>query len=646
MLVFCVCLLVFFASVGAKTPFMSEYEFSRQRDELMAKEWMFAGHAMDLTDDEKIVDNYLEYLKWQEFMATKDRFPPSVGLESVLDHIVNSKVFKTLKTFPKGGNMHLHENHVLSKSKMLDIVYSSDDYEHLYVAVNVSNNYKWRLDFFLNPPKGWEKVKGNPKYTKEKLLPHMHLLGSMTEYAKENPTNSGQRWKETDPMFSRLGSEVIANANIKEKYLKGILEAAVEENVQYLETRTSLSGRLYVLDSDPKYTSNHGKRYIDTSDGELEIQQSIQTIDAFVKKNPHFIGLRKIANSFRRKTMQEMYIDMEKAIRMHLKYPNYIAGFDMVGEEDRGNSLLYYMEDFLKLYDNATGESRVPFYLHNGETNWPDDLLTASNANDPVGTLQNTYEAVLLGAKRVGHGLGYFKHPYLLDLLKQHQTAIEVCPVSNQLLGYTADLRNHPAINFIRMGVPVILGADDPATFGYNYFTADWYEAFMGWGLRLPDLKKLAINSLHYSAMTTKEKVSAINEKWKPAYSKFIADIKREACSIDFSNTTNEPFIARIFPREGPMKASSKIHVFGRNFEQAICQGVVCKFDNTMTSGSYVSGQQLSCKVPDFKSIGKTDVGNSVPVRLRVSVDGGATFLPYNSQFTYVSDGTSEPFIG
>jgi adenosine deaminase len=54
--------------------------------------------------------------------------------------------------------------------------------------------------------------------------------------------------------------------------------------------------------------------------------------------------------------------------------------------------------------------------------------------------------------------------------------AIEANPVSNQMLGYVPDQRHHPAITYLRYGIPVVLGADDPATFGYNEFTLDWLQ--------------------------------------------------------------------------------------------------------------------------------------------------------------------------
>ena len=35
---------------------------------------------------------------------------------------------------------------------------------------------------------------------------------------------------------------------------------------------------------------------------------------------------------------------------------------------------------------------------------------------------------------------------------------------SNQILGFIPDIRNHPAAHYLRAGVPIVLGADDPGS--------------------------------------------------------------------------------------------------------------------------------------------------------------------------------------
>jgi adenosine deaminase CECR1 len=133
----------------------------------------------------------------------------------------------------------------------------------------------------------------------------------------------------------------------------------------------------------------------------------------------------------------------------------------------------------------------------------------------------NLYDAILLGAPRIGHALALFKHPLLLREVKRRGIAIEVCPVSNQILGFAGDLRMHPAAQYINSGLAVVLSSDDPGIF-QSSLSHDFYAAFMSWGLDLRALKQLAMNSLRYSTMTEDEKTRAL-EVWRERWSAFIA---------------------------------------------------------------------------------------------------------------------------
>ncbi|XP_076075841.1 uncharacterized protein LOC143046567, partial [Mytilus galloprovincialis] len=209
--------------------------------------------------------------------------------------------------------------------------------------------------------------------------------------------------------------------------------------------------------------------------------------------------------------------------------------------------------------------------------------------------------------------------------------AVEVNPISNKMLGYVADQRHHPAITYLRYGIPVILGSDDPGTFGYDEFTVDWYEAFKSWGLTLADLRHLALNSLQYSSLSSSEKIAAI-QKWNILYNDFIINTKGSACSESFQNTV--PQVFRIFPQEGHVTGGTNIQVFGRNFQVAICQKIICRFGNIITKGRYVYNNRIVCKSPNQPQTTNGVTTNHVPFSF--SLDGGHTFLSKTFTFSYL----------
>ena len=69
---------------------------------------------------------------------------------------------------------------------------------------------------------------------------------------------------------------------------------------------------------------------------------------------------------FRRKaSKEEVMKGVKEAIEMRHKHADIVAGFDLVGREDQGNSLLYYIDALL--YPAKAG-IHLPFFFHAGET--------------------------------------------------------------------------------------------------------------------------------------------------------------------------------------------------------------------------------------------------------------------------------------
>jgi len=143
----------------------------------------------------------------------------------------------------------------------------------------------------------------------------------------------------------------------------------------------------------------------------------------------------------------------------------------------------------------------MPTFFHAGETH--------------ERTCQNIHDAIMLGTKRIGHGFQIQLFPYLQDLVKEKDICIEVCPLSNMVLGYTKDLRTHPVSYMLSKGIQASISSDDPGLFGYEGVTLDYVYATGAWSLTLRDLKQMSLNGITYSSVTDekKEHLKTIFEK-------------------------------------------------------------------------------------------------------------------------------------
>lgn len=86
------------------------------------------------------------------------------------------------------------------------------------------------------------------------------------------------------------------------------------------------------------------------------------------------------------------------------------------------------------------------------------------------------------------------------------------------LIGYTRDLRCHPARSMLHYGVPISISSDDPCFFDYEGVTLDYVYVFIAWELDIADLKKLCLNSLEYSSVSAEEKKVLgffFEQRWK-----------------------------------------------------------------------------------------------------------------------------------
>jgi len=416
------------------------------------------------------------------------RFPPSEPFYAVKKEIEQTELFRFLRGMPKGGVLHLHT----SSTAPADWLITHGIREpNCYVCwpADQGKAIKGQIGFFRadKVPAGYQAV---PALLAADAAFPDQLRALLTINATDARRTNLEIWTKFNDIFQRVEG-LGTYQPVFAKYYEAAFRTLVADNIFYVELRAGFD-TMYDLD---------GGRYDYKKVAEIfwDVRNKVR------KDHPHF-DLKLIYSGYRGATVKDVWKDLKVAIelRKHWADRNLVIGFDLVGEEDAGHTTEFFLPDWIRLKrELAAQKTTLPFYFHDGESDWPSD--------------ENLYDAFLLGSKRMGHGFNLFRFPTLEQQLKKHGIAVEVCPISNQLLRYVSDLRMHPADGYLRRGVPCVLSNDDPGILGNDGLSYDFWVATLAWELDLRALKQLAMNSLRYSGMTDAEKRTALaawQEQW------------------------------------------------------------------------------------------------------------------------------------
>ncbi|TGZ52872.1 Uncharacterized protein DBV15_12033, partial [Temnothorax longispinosus] len=351
-------------------------------------------------------------------------FLPSHNFMEVIPEIEKSEVFKILH-MPKGAVLHAHGSAIASLHyRFNNLAYR----ENLYVC---DKNSILRLKFFDVPSNdcNWELLSKKIKRSMTMVTENPNSVYNTVDKAWEKFDSVFKAWKFL--ISYRLFFEDLHYRNLQELY---------EDNVMYAEIRSTLSS-IYDLD---------GK--------------------TFVKNHPDFIGA-KIIYAPRRLVNQE---------RLRRHYPDFIAGFDLVDQKDKGKSLSELSDKL------STVEPGIPFFFHAG-----DEMVRN------VDRLES-----------------------LRCFLAQHQTH------QPRVLGLVEDMRNHPAASLFASGSPVMVSNDDPGII----------MSIMSVNSDLRSLKQLTINSLTYSSLSKRQQRSALG-KCQVKWDVFVAKLANNVAQIKLITT-------------------------------------------------------------------------------------------------------------
>lgn len=103
-----------------------------------------------------------------------------------------------------------------------------------------------------------------------------------------------------------------------------------------------------------------GKEYTE----EDVVELYIEALNEFKQENPTFIGSKFIYAPIKEVGKETAATYFKIIRRLHSKFPEFVAGFDLVGQEDTAPGLIDFAEHILEIADD------IRFYFHAGETNW------------------------------------------------------------------------------------------------------------------------------------------------------------------------------------------------------------------------------------------------------------------------------------
>ena len=127
-----------------------------------------------------------------------------------------------------------------------------------------------------------------------------------------------------------------------------------------------------------------------------------------------------------------------------IKYTKKYIGKGVVGIDLAGNEAAYPVNKYQELFAIARKEN-IPFTIHAGEGDGALSVIKAIN----------------LGAKRIGHGVRAIESTEALNLLKEKDITLEVCPKSNLDTKMYNKLESHPIKKLLDKGVKVTINTDN-----------------------------------------------------------------------------------------------------------------------------------------------------------------------------------------
>ncbi|KAF5389871.1 hypothetical protein D9757_003578 [Collybiopsis confluens] len=528
---------------------LSDYQ-TRRQDLILADRALRADHKTgQLSELEAQADKVIRDLRaaeaesiWsREYEGIPHPFPGMEFLTGKRSIIVQTKLFEILGKMPKGGLLHAHVDATVNVAHLLNL---ATKYPAIHVrastALNATNIGSVLPE--LRPlPEDLRSSAGLIALTDSNYVPDTWVqfnkakesfspqLGGpegfdrwLTAAMTINPTEAYVTHNTVTKIWQKFQSTFLVAAPlvryrpIHKEYCREFILSSIADGISYVEPRIN-----FLKDIVRPFISADARSHVPHREILQDFDEVLNEVKADLKaqgKGDHFIGARIIYTTIRFITPEELEWYLQECIDLKKEFPHLIAGFDLVGDENVLKPLIYYIEPLLKfrkMQEDAGVE--IPFIFHGGET-----------LGDGTEADMNLYDAILLGTKRIGHGFSLVKHPKLIEICKERDIAIEVCPISNEILRLTSSMHMHPLPILLNQGVPVALCSDDPSVFGNMGLTFDYFQVLAASEITgLIQLGEMAKDSIKYSTLEQADKEQALSA-WQKRWEEFLKYVVTE----------------------------------------------------------------------------------------------------------------------
>ena len=417
--------------------------------------------------------------------------PAGIWFEKHKDRPVMLRQF--LQLMPKGADLHSHLSGAVYAETYLDIA------KNLNYCIDGST---YRL--YPSPCKSGSDdllVKDISKDFREKAIDGL----SVRNLSASNRTGHDQFFNS----FALFGS--VAGASDSQAILLAeVANRAARENIQLLELSVSVQSKA-VQELGSKYRIDSQSQFGDLRNQMLEagliklVEKGVRDLDtveqAYQKKMRCgesdaqagcAVKMRYILQTSRNAQPNQVYAQLVYAFELS-KADSRIVGVGLVSPEDGQVALRDYdLQMQMIAFLNQTSPN-TKITLHAGEL--------AFGSVPPEQLHHHIKDAVKVAkANRIGHGvdIGYEDSALeTMQYMKDHNIAVEICLTSNDVI-LNVKGSSSPLKDYIKAGVPVVLGSDDQGISRID-LTNEYLRAAFEQGLTYSQLKQISRNSLTWS---------------------------------------------------------------------------------------------------------------------------------------------------